>query len=260
VENLGKWRRYRRVRLWARVGALVCVILVVVSAVAWKLWTEVAESVEAAWDYVGSMEGIGASQGYIVGDENAENVGNAESSEADLTLQEKLAGSVIRFHVRANSDTESDQILKMQVKAAVVEMVEPLLENSANVDESREILAENKEAIKMCAVETLAQNGCFDEVSVYFERTYFPAKTYGDVTFPPGEYEAFRIDIGEAQGQNWWCVLYPPLCFVDSAFGVLPEESKQELKNILTEYEYNAITEKGNYRFKYLKFLNFIFE
>jgi stage II sporulation protein R len=80
------------------------------------------------------------------------------------------------------------------------------------------------------------------------------------VTFPPGEYEAFRIDIGEAQGQNWWCVLYPPLCFVDSAFGVLPEESKQELKNILTEDEYNAITEKGNYRFKYLRFLNFIFE
>jgi stage II sporulation protein R len=249
------------------------VILVVVSSVAWRLWAEIAESVEAAWDYVGGMESsgatwdysgedesYGASQDYIVDDESAENVGNSENSEAGGSLQQKLAGSVIRFHVRANSDTESDQILKMQVKAAVVEMVEPLLENSANVDESREILAENKEAIKMCAVETLAQNGCFDEVSVYFERTYFPAKTYGDVTFPPGEYEAFRIDIGEAQGQNWWCVLYPPLCFVDSAFGVLPEESKQELKNILTEYEYNAITEKGNYRFKYLKFLNFIFE
>jgi stage II sporulation protein R len=207
------------------------------------LWAEVAESVEAARDYIAG----------------AESVGNAESSDADLTLQEKLAGSVIRFHVRANSDTESDQILKMQVKAAVVEMVEPLLENSANVDESREILAENMETIKMCAVETLAKNGCQDEVSVYFERSYFPAKTYGDVTFPPGEYEAFRIDIGEARGQNWWCVLYPPLCFVDSAFGVLPEESKQELKNILTEDEYNAITERGNYRFKYLKFLNFIF-
>jgi stage II sporulation protein R len=244
TENLGKWRRYRRVRLWASVGALVCVILVVVSGLAWRLWAEVAESVEAAWDYI----------------ESAESVGNAESSDADLTLQEKLAGSVIRFHVRANSDAESDQILKMQVKAAVVEMVEPLLENSANVDESREILAENMETIKMCAAETLAKNGCQDEVSVYFERSYFPAKTYGDVTFPPGEYEAFRIDIGEAQGQNWWCVLYPPLCFVDSAFGVLPEESKQELKNILTEDEYNAITEKGNYRFKYLRFLNFIFE
>ena len=86
-------------------------------------------------------------------------------------------------------------------------------------------------------------------------------KSYGDVTFPPGVYEAFRIDIGDSEGKNWWCVLYPPLCFVDATYGVLPEESKQTLANVLTKDEYNAITgEECEFRFKYLTFLNDLLE
>ena len=98
------------------------------------------------------------------------------------------------------------------------------------------------------------------DVAVYFENSYFPMKSYGDVTFPPGEYEAFRIDIGAHDGKNWWCVLYPPLCFVDTSYGVLPDTSKDTLKNILTEDEYNAITNtRVEYRCKYLTFLNRLF-
>ena len=98
------------------------------------------------------------------------------------------------------------------------------------------------------------------DVAVYFENSYFPMKSYGDVTFPPGEYEAFRIDIGDHDGKNWWCVLYPPLCFVDTSYGVLPDTSKDTLKNILTEDEYNAITNtRVEYRCKYLTFLNRLF-
>ena len=98
------------------------------------------------------------------------------------------------------------------------------------------------------------------DVAVYFENSYFPMKSYGDVTFPPGEYEAFRIDIGAHDGKNWWCVLYPPLCFVDTSYGVLPDTSKDTLKNILTEDEYNAITNtRVEYRCKYLTFLNCLF-
>ena len=86
-------------------------------------------------------------------------------------------------------------------------------------------------------------------------------KSYADVTFPPGEYEAFRIDIGDAEGRNWWCVLYPPLCFVDAVYGELPKESKEQLKNVLTDDEYNAITKvRYKYRFKYLTFLNGLFK
>ena len=77
------------------------------------------------------------------------------------------------------------------------------------------------------------------------------------MTFPPGEYEAFRVDIGDAKGRNWWCVLYPPLCFVDAVYGEVPEESKEELKGILTEDEYRTVSgDNVSFRFKYLKFLN----
>lgn len=178
----------------------------------------------------------------------------------DDVIQRELAEQIIRLHVRADSDSDEAQELKMKVKSSVVAYIEPLLRDSTGIDESRQILYDNIEAIRENALDTLQDNGCEDDVAVYFENAYFPAKSYGDVTFPPGEYEAFRIDIGSASGRNWWCVLYPPLCFVDASYGVLPDESKQELKNILTEDEYNAITEKQYYRFKYLKFLNFLFE
>ena len=181
------------------------------------------------------------------------------SKEADCAAQ--LSSHIIRFHVRANSDSDRDQQLKINVKEKVVQYIEPLLKDSCSIDESREILKENIPEIKEVALKQLEADGSDDSVDVYFEESYFPAKTYGDVTFPPGEYEAFRIDIGDAQGRNWWCVLYPPLCFVDATYGVLPDESKDQLKNILTEDEYNAITEtQCHYGFKYMKFLNWIFE
>ena len=91
-------------------------------------------------------------------------------------------------------------------------------------------------------------------------------KTYGDMTFPPGEYEAFRIDIGEAQGHNWWCVLFPPLCLVNQSYSVVPDESKEQLKGILSEEAYDTITmqdlDEGGYevRFKFLTFLNKLFD
>lgn len=181
------------------------------------------------------------------------------SKEADCAAQ--LSSHIIRFHVRANSDSDRDQQLKINVKEKVVQYIEPLLKDSCSIDESRDILKKNIPEIKEVALKQLEADGSDDSVDVYFEESYFPAKTYGDVTFPPGEYEAFRIDIGDAQGRNWWCVLYPPLCFVDATYGVLPDESKDQLKNILTEDEYNAITEtQCHYRFKYMKFLNWIFE
>lgn len=175
-------------------------------------------------------------------------------------IQAGIAKSIIRFHVRANSDSERDQELKLKVKDAVVTYMEPMLSKSASIDESRSILKEHIEDIKKLALSVLVDNGSDKSVSVYFEESYFPMKTYGDVTFPPGVYEAFRIDIGNSEGKNWWCVLYPPLCFVDATYGVLPQDSKETLENVLTEDEYNAITrEECEFRFKYLTFLNDLF-
>lgn len=178
-----------------------------------------------------------------------------------LQVQQGIAKELIRFHVRAASDSPRDQELKLMVKDAVVEYLEPVLSESASIEESRQILEQNSPAIREIALAVLADNGSDSDVSVYFENTYFPMKSYGDITLPPGEYEAFRIDIGKADGMNWWCVLYPPLCFVDVTHAVVPDSSKEMLKNVLDEEEYNAITgEDVEFRFKYLTFLNFLVE
>ena len=176
-------------------------------------------------------------------------------------IQESIAQNIIRFHVRANSDSDSDQQLKLKVKNEVTALLQPMLTNSDSVEQSRNIIAQHMQDIKDTALDTIHNDGYSYDVNVYFERSYFPMKSYADVTFPPGEYEAFRIDIGDADGRNWWCVLYPPLCFVDAVYGELPKESKEQLKNVLTDDEYNAITKvRYKYRFKYLTFLNGLFK
>ncbi len=178
-------------------------------------------------------------------------------SSKENELQKNIASQIVRFHVRANSDSDSDQQLKLKVKDEIITYLRPMLEKSKSLEESKQILSRHTDDIKSKAESVLKKEGSTQSVSVYFENSYFPMKTYGDVTFPPGVYEAFRIDIGESTGRNWWCVLYPPLCFVDATYGVLPQDSKDTLKNILTDEEYNAITDKQcKYKFKYLTFLN----
>ena len=183
--------------------------------------------------------------------------GRLYSDSEERQLQKGIASNIIRFHVRAESDSKEDQWLKLQVKEAVLAYISPVLSKSQSVDESRQLLYNESENIRNVAAATLRSLGDESDVNVYFENCYFPMKTYGDMTFPPGEYEAFRVDIGEAQGQNWWCVLYPPLCFVDAVYGEVPEESKEELKGLLTEEEYSMVSgENVKFRFKYLKIFN----
>ena len=183
--------------------------------------------------------------------------GRLYSDSEERQLQKGIASNIIRFHVRAESDSKEDQWLKLQVKEAVLAYISPVLSKSQSVDESRQLLYNESENIRNVAAATLRSLGDESDVNVYFENCYFPMKTYGDMTFPPGEYEAFRVDIGEAQGKNWWCVLYPPLCFVDAVYGEVLEESKEELKGVLTEEEYSMVSgENVKFRFKYLKIFN----
>lgn len=183
--------------------------------------------------------------------------GRLYSDSEERQLQKGIASNIIRFHVRAESDSKEDQWLKLQVKEAVLAYISPVLSKSQSVDESRQLLYNESENIRNVAAATLRSLGDESDVNVYFENCYFPMKTYGDMTFPPGEYEAFRVDIGEAQGKNWWCVLYPPLCFVDAVYGEVPDESKEELKGVLTEEEYSMVSgENVKFRFKYLKIFN----
>ena len=129
-------------------------------------------------------------------------------------VQEKLSGEVFRFHVLANSDRKEDQELKMKVKEAVVDYMCENLSNAGNAAEAKAWAIRHKEELIRTAREVLQKEGCNDQITAEVVRCEFPDKTYGDITFPAGWYDALRIKIGKAQGHNWWCVLYPNLLWI----------------------------------------------
>lgn len=166
---------------------------------------------------------------------------------------ESLSHSAIRFHVLANSDTETDQALKMKVKEKVVDYIYKNTGNFDTVEEAQNFITGNDNKIKKLATETIHSLGYDYSVTSSFGMQDFPDKAYGDIVFPKGEYTSYTLSIGEGKGHNWWCVLYPPLCFVDASTGVVPDSSKEMLKESLTDQEYDTIVK---YRFKYFTFLN----
>ncbi len=179
----------------------------------------------------------------------------------DDDLQKKIADKILRFHVIANSDSDGDQALKLKVKDAVVEFMKPLLSNCDDVHKSKEIVKAYESHILSVAQNVIRENGYNYDVHINYENCYFPAKKYGDISFPPGNYDAIRIYIGKHQGKNWWCVLYPPLCFVDCVNSVVPDESKEQLECVLGYDDYRRLIYgcddvEVEYQFKILKFLN----
>lgn len=170
------------------------------------------------------------------------------------SVQKKMAQEVFRFHVIANSDSEKDQALKMKVKENVIDYMKMQLPKLENVEMTKKWAESHLEEIEQIAVETLLQEGCSDLVSAEVTNGYFPDKTYGDITFPQGNYDALRIKIGKAKGKNWWCVLYPNLCFIDAVHAVMPEEGKEELKAVLDEEEYELVTATSKFKIKWFFF------
>jgi stage II sporulation protein R len=163
-------------------------------------------------------------------------------------MQQDLAKEVFRFHVLANSDSEEDQALKMQVKEAVIAYMKEEIPSSDSVEMTKEWAKSHLDAIVNLAEAVLLEEGYAYEVTAEVTTCDFPEKTYGDITFPSGEYEALRIEIGEAKGQNWWCVLYPNLCFIDAVHAVVPEEGKKDLKNVLEEDTYEMVTATSRFK------------
>ncbi|MDR5659130.1 stage II sporulation protein R [Serpentinicella sp. ANB-PHB4] len=166
---------------------------------------------------------------------------NANLSKNESMALENRGENLIRFHVLANSDSPEDQQLKLKVRDQVIEYVSTKLEVSESVDETREVLKSNLENIEKVAIAALKENESTYGVKVYLEDHVFPTKRYGDVVFPAGNYEALRVVIEEGTGQNWWCVMFPPLCFVDVKHGLTDEKTKEYLKEALTEEEYEII-------------------
>lgn len=126
--------------------------------------------------------------------------------------QSNLADSVLRLHVLANSDSERDQALKLKVRDGVLAEANRIMPEQANREEAERILGENLERLAAAGAAVVAAEGCDYPVSAALQETWFPTKEYEDFALPAGRYQALRIEIGEGGGQNWWCVVFPPLC------------------------------------------------
>ena len=163
-------------------------------------------------------------------------------------MQQNLAEEVFRFHVLANSDSDEDQALKMQVKEAVLSYMKEEIPESDCVESTKEWARSHLNAIVNLAEEVIREEGYTYDVMAEVTTCDFPDKTYGDITFPSGEYEALRIEIGEAEGQNWWCVLYPNLCFMDAVHAVVPEKGKKDLKKVLDDDTYEMVTATSRFK------------
>lgn len=134
--------------------------------------------------------------------------------------QANLADSVLRLHVLANSDTEADQALKLKVRDRVLEEAELILPDHSSLHDAEHLLKGNLERLAQAGAEIVTEEGYDYSVSAEVRETWFPTKEYDDFSLPAGRYQALRIVIGEGEGQNWWCVVFPPLCLASTSESV----------------------------------------
>ena len=185
------------------------------------------------------------------------------SRAAQESLSENVAPQVLRFHVLANSDSPEDQALKMEVRGLLLDSIysdvccgSPRQETCVPSTDCRSseplskkelqtYISDHHEELERKAEAYMSSRGFPYSASIRLERCYFPTKQYGDVSFPCGTYDAVRVLLGEGKGKNWWCVLYPALCFSGvSSTGEMPDESKQQLKNLLPDDDYRPLMVK----------------
>ncbi|SKC58488.1 stage II sporulation protein R [Maledivibacter halophilus] len=170
--------------------------------------------------------------------------------------RESFKENLIRLHVIANSDAPFDQTLKLKVRDKIINEMSSKFKTKS-INEAKGIITENINFIEKVALEEVKSNGFNYSVKVALQEHNFPTKNYGSITLPAGEYEALRVVIGNGEGKNWWCVLFPPLCFIDVKHGLTDEKTQTELKEVLSEEEYqminSAAAQKGELPIK-LKF------
>lgn len=161
-------------------------------------------------------------------------------------VSNNIQNSVFRLHVIANSDSPEDQNLKYIVRDKVLEYINTISDSSYSKEDVISLVNKNINEIQKIAENTIHENGYNYSVNLSIGNFSFPTKSYGDITFPAGFYDALKIEIGRAEGQNWWCVMFPPLCFVDVTSGIVPEESKENIKENLSEEEYKLLSDNSD--------------
>lgn len=173
-------------------------------------------------------------------------------------VSSNIADSVFRLHVIANSDSGEDQALKLKVRDELLSYMNTLAKDCSSKEEVVALAKEHQAEFKAIAQKVISDNGFSYPITIQIGDSNFPTKTYGDISLPAGTYDALRVQIGEAKGKNWWCVMFPPLCFVDVSTGIVPDDSKKEMQESLSDEEYDLISKTDNdeihFKFKLIEF------
>ena len=164
---------------------------------------------------------------------------------ADRT-QQQLSDKVLRLHVLANSDSEADQALKRKVRDSVLETASAILADCPDRETAEQRLSAALPEIEDAARALIAAEGGKQTVTAELRPTVFPTREYEDFTLPAGEYLALRVVLGEGEGHNWWCVVFPPLCAETTS-----SLSQTAMAAGLTEEEVALITESDGYQLKF---------
>ncbi len=159
-----------------------------------------------------------------------------------------IRNHLVRLHILANSDSEQDQALKLKVRDALLAFGGDLFAGYTTKEQALEQIAGSLEDLEQVAEETLEKEGCSLPVTCRLEETYFSTRVYGQVTLPAGNYTALRVLIGQGAGQNWWCVMFPPLC-IPAAESVTAQTDG--LDGVLTENQQNLVTNGPRYQIKF---------
>ena len=157
-----------------------------------------------------------------------------------------LENTFFRLHIIANSNSESDQNLKLKVRDNILEYMNTLSFNQTSKGAVMQLAIDNIDNFKEVAQKTVLREGFNYDVKVSIGNYFFPEKNYEDITLPTGFYDALKIELGNAEGKNWWCCLYPPLCFADFSTGILTEEGNTNLMDNLNKEELEIIKKNNN--------------
>jgi len=174
-------------------------------------------------------------------------------------VSDDLYDNFFRLHILANSDSEEDQSLKLKVRDNILTYMDTLSYDGLTKKEAIDLTTTNLNNFKKIAEDTIYEYGYDYPITLEIGNFYFPTKEYGNLSLPNGYYDALKIEIGKANGKNWWCSLFPPLCFVDISSGVIDENSEEYLKDNLTDEEFAIITDNSNdvkFKFKIIELLN----
>lgn len=160
-----------------------------------------------------------------------------------VEASESISDEVFRLHILANSNSEADQQLKLKVRDEILIAGEELFKGCTSVEEAIKVCSENLDFFEQAAQKCIAENGAAYTVKATVDKEYFNTREYEKITLPSGIYNALKIEIGEAKGKNWWCVMFPAIC--------LPSVSEDEINEVLSEDEIKLINSNNKYEIRF---------